>query len=617
MADFAFPFLIKTIIISWAVIIFSLPGSAWSKGDAGLPGSFLRQGIGARAGGMGEAFNAVADDATAIYWNPAGLTLLAKPELSATEIILFEDTKHAFAGFGCPTKKWGTFGIGYIRQSSGKFEKRVNPFDSPTEFSISQSALEAGWGVALPWKFPVSVGAAVKSVRHVIDEFSGSGFGVDAGIWSQPLAALRFGLLLQNIISPEITLVSRPVKYPVGVDFSPACTYQLPWDSYVTIAARLSKYGSRSFKPSGGMELWYRKLAVARFGVGGKGISTGMGLKWGNYLLDYAVLFHELAPVHSMSFTLRFGYTIKELEARIKKGIRRFNRQEAGGLARTYVRQAEMLLKQKNYRQAVALLETAALWAPGNTEIEQKLSGAKREMDLNVEKQIIERSVLLATRYYEEGDLLTSREYWQTVAEMAPEDSRAKEYLGKIDRQMGAREKKRLNELLKITVEKRFAQILAQASNLLEQKKFGRAIKTARKALKILPDDSKAKSLISIARQGLKVSIDRRWQQGIKLFQDNLFSQAMKFFESILKDDPRHKKAAEKLKASKAALAAAISPGTRKKVEKLYYMAVDSYLKGDYGRTGKLIEQILELDPLNENARKLNEKVRKAAKVIE
>ena len=39
-------------------------------------------GSGARAIGMGGAFIAVADDATAASWNPAGLTQLKKPEIS-------------------------------------------------------------------------------------------------------------------------------------------------------------------------------------------------------------------------------------------------------------------------------------------------------------------------------------------------------------------------------------------------------------------------------------------------------------------------------------------------------------------------------------------------------
>ncbi len=40
-------------------------------------------GVGAKALGMGNAFNAVADDYTATYWNPAGLTQLGNHEISA------------------------------------------------------------------------------------------------------------------------------------------------------------------------------------------------------------------------------------------------------------------------------------------------------------------------------------------------------------------------------------------------------------------------------------------------------------------------------------------------------------------------------------------------------
>ncbi len=44
--------------------------------------NFNITGAGARAAGMGGAFIGLADDATAIVWNPAGLTLLERPEAS-------------------------------------------------------------------------------------------------------------------------------------------------------------------------------------------------------------------------------------------------------------------------------------------------------------------------------------------------------------------------------------------------------------------------------------------------------------------------------------------------------------------------------------------------------
>jgi hypothetical protein len=63
----------RTLIILTAIIgIMALCGESYAGvSDAGV--LFLRIAPGARAAGMGEAFVAVADDATATHWNPAGL----------------------------------------------------------------------------------------------------------------------------------------------------------------------------------------------------------------------------------------------------------------------------------------------------------------------------------------------------------------------------------------------------------------------------------------------------------------------------------------------------------------------------------------------------------------
>ena len=49
-------------------------------------GTFLRIGLGARATGMGESFVAVANDPSAIYWNPAGLASLQRRELAISHV---------------------------------------------------------------------------------------------------------------------------------------------------------------------------------------------------------------------------------------------------------------------------------------------------------------------------------------------------------------------------------------------------------------------------------------------------------------------------------------------------------------------------------------------------
>lgn len=76
---------------SWSVLLallIALPGLAPEGHGAELlrrieiPSSFNPVGSGARALGMGGAFIAVADDATAASWNPGGLIQLERPEIS-------------------------------------------------------------------------------------------------------------------------------------------------------------------------------------------------------------------------------------------------------------------------------------------------------------------------------------------------------------------------------------------------------------------------------------------------------------------------------------------------------------------------------------------------------
>ena len=56
------------------MLVLAVPALAGTDGVATRPGLFLRQPVGARAVAMGEAFSAVVDDASALYWNPAALT---------------------------------------------------------------------------------------------------------------------------------------------------------------------------------------------------------------------------------------------------------------------------------------------------------------------------------------------------------------------------------------------------------------------------------------------------------------------------------------------------------------------------------------------------------------
>lgn len=71
------------VLFSLGAVAFALVAKAQGP-EAGDAAHFLRDGLGARAQGMGGAYVAIADDVTASYWNPAGLVQTPSSLLGGT-----------------------------------------------------------------------------------------------------------------------------------------------------------------------------------------------------------------------------------------------------------------------------------------------------------------------------------------------------------------------------------------------------------------------------------------------------------------------------------------------------------------------------------------------------
>jgi long-subunit fatty acid transport protein len=70
-------------------------------------GTFLKIGVGARAVGLGEAFVAVANDPSAIFWNPAGLASMQRQELSLNHVSWPADVNYEHLAFVLPVRRLG------------------------------------------------------------------------------------------------------------------------------------------------------------------------------------------------------------------------------------------------------------------------------------------------------------------------------------------------------------------------------------------------------------------------------------------------------------------------------------------------------------------------------
>lgn len=284
---------------------FSLVAHAQEAGKSGL--AFLKIGAGSRAAAMGEAQVALANDANAIYWNPAGLALSNKAQLAVTHLEWLENINHNFAaitfrGFG------GTLGLAFTTQTIPGIELRDKPTAEPLgTFDARDVAFALAYGKK--WNDNLAVGVALKGLYEKIYLNSATGFAVDVGLnWQSPVAALRLGAAMQNLGSMS-ALIDEKIKLPSVIRFGLA--YQLSKSENgngVTLVADHLTYFEGGAFPSAGAEWWLRGALALRAGYQlgreNRGLTAGVGASLGNYRLDYGFAAYQNDLGQTQSFSI-------------------------------------------------------------------------------------------------------------------------------------------------------------------------------------------------------------------------------------------------------------------------------------------------------------------------
>jgi hypothetical protein len=154
--------------------------------EAGTAGAqFLKLGAGARAGGMADSFAALADDAYAAYYNPAGLTQLKGAQFAGAHTSMFQDISYEVMDFAVPFgQEEGYYrnavaaGVYYL--SAGAIEQRTSDTTSPIgTFGASDGAYALTYAHAFDQK--LSLGVTGKYIAQNIDSYNARSFSADAG----------------------------------------------------------------------------------------------------------------------------------------------------------------------------------------------------------------------------------------------------------------------------------------------------------------------------------------------------------------------------------------------------------------------------------------------------
>ena len=142
---------------------------------------FLEIEVGSRAIGMGGAFVAIANDATAIYWNPAGLSRISKIEATLVHTNWLVGSNFDFVGVVLPLGYFGSIAINVTSFSIDEMVVRTVQRPEGTGEKFSVGDLSAGLSYAKNLTDRFSIGVNAKYISQRIWHMKATGVAFDIG----------------------------------------------------------------------------------------------------------------------------------------------------------------------------------------------------------------------------------------------------------------------------------------------------------------------------------------------------------------------------------------------------------------------------------------------------
>ena len=287
---------------------------------------FLKIGVGGRATAMGDAFIAVANDVSSLYWNPAGLVQSDKNEIMFSHNTWVVDINHEFLGGVYHLSSNDAVGIALssLHMEDMAVTTEVNPFGTGEFFSFGDFSIAATYSRRMTEQF--SFGATIRYFEETLDRLKMRGVLVDLGTyyWTG-LGSTRFAVTISNFgneLSPDGKVVlfggrendnwqsfSPPTMFRIGFAFEPYETDE----HRITTSIQLNHPNDNSENVSTGFEYSWNDMFFARGGYKLNveeqdltfGAGVNMDLDFASFTLDYSfVNFERLGSAHRFSIIL-------------------------------------------------------------------------------------------------------------------------------------------------------------------------------------------------------------------------------------------------------------------------------------------------------------------------
>ncbi|PKK84564.1 MAG: hypothetical protein CVT49_03030 [candidate division Zixibacteria bacterium HGW-Zixibacteria-1] len=282
------------ILIIWGclVVATALLGKTTVAADNGSAAAdFLNIGVSARAAALGGAYTSVTNDATAAYWNPAGLMTLEGAQAAFSHFAWYQDINYEYLAVAYPVSERWTLGTSASYLSYGSIDG-YNAFDEPTGEVASTYDMAAGISAAYLVKDNFSLGLTAKYIVVSLAGLSGSALAADIGARYE-MDRFTFGLAAVNLGQKiKFDEVSEKLPAAVRVGFSVR-----PYGSSLLASLEMNTpfYGDIAIK--NGYEYCFQEKYFVRTGYAfipsqdgrefGQSLSFGVGALLGPAHFDY------------------------------------------------------------------------------------------------------------------------------------------------------------------------------------------------------------------------------------------------------------------------------------------------------------------------------------------
>lgn len=299
---------------------------------------FLKIGVGARGVAMGESFVAVANDASALFWNPAGLVQAPENQVIAAHTAYAADIKHEYLGVSYHVTDADAVGLSLIslHMTDMEITTETQPLGTGRYFSFGDVGVGVSYARKMTDQF--SFGATVRYVEETLDILKMRSVMVDLGTyyWTG-LGTARFAVVISNFgadVAPTGTATllngkevssfqsfSLPTLFKLGFAVEPLMTD----DQRITASVQLNhpndnaenvrlgvEYGwQNTFFLRGGLKRTIGQKLLALDETSEESFALGAGFRLATSVTtvqaDYAYAdFNRLGSVHRISLTLTF-----------------------------------------------------------------------------------------------------------------------------------------------------------------------------------------------------------------------------------------------------------------------------------------------------------------------